>query len=69
SVLLKKLPSTRDEFIAIVDLDRTQNNQFKFVVDGVWRCSTEFDTEYDFGGNLNNVLHALPQDNNGGPAR
>ncbi|KAF9567709.1 hypothetical protein EC968_003168 [Mortierella alpina] len=60
TVHLRKVPSTRDEFAAIVDLDRTKHIQFKFVVDGVWRCSTEFATEYDCNGNLNNVLTALP---------
>ncbi|KAF9952359.1 hypothetical protein BGZ72_006334 [Mortierella alpina] len=59
TVHLRKVPSTRDEFAAIVDLDRTKHIQFKFVVDGVWRCSTEFATEYDCSGNVNNVLPAL----------
>ncbi|KAF9986206.1 hypothetical protein BGZ75_002086 [Mortierella antarctica] len=59
TVHLRKVPSTRDEFAAIVDLDRTKPIQFKFVVDGVWRCSTEFATEHDYHGNLNNVLPAL----------
>ncbi|GJJ74989.1 hypothetical protein EMPS_07347 [Entomortierella parvispora] len=59
TVYLKKVPGTRDEFAAIVDLDRTAYIQFKFVVDGVWRCSTEFATEYDYSGHLNNVLHPI----------
>ncbi|KAG0272767.1 hypothetical protein BGZ95_011453 [Linnemannia exigua] len=61
SIVLKKVPSTRDEFFALVDLDRTQPIQFKFVVDGVWRCSTEFETEYDYSGNLNNILRVMHQ--------
>ncbi|CAO3566263.1 unnamed protein product [Mortierella alpina] len=62
TIHLRKVPSTRDEFAAIVDLDRTKHIHFKFVVDGVWRCSTEFATEYDCSGNLNNVLPALSQE-------
>ncbi|KAG0226240.1 hypothetical protein BGW41_004237 [Actinomortierella wolfii] len=63
TIQMKKIPSTTDEYMAIVELDRTQNIQFKFVVDDVWRCSTEFPTEYDQSGNLNNVLIALDTGN------
>ena len=43
-----------DEFMAVVHLDPTQKYFFKFVVDGVWRCSGEFPTASDPAGNVNN---------------
>ena len=43
-------------FRATVDLDSKQTWIFKFVVDGVWRCSLDFCTiEQD--GNVNNVIY------------
>lgn len=30
---------------------------FKFVVDGVWRCSLDFASETDAQGNVNNVIY------------
>lgn len=43
-------------FRATVNLDPTQTWYFKFVVDGVWRCSLDFCTETDATGNVNNIL-------------
>lgn len=43
-------------FRATVNLDPTQTWHFKFVVDGVWRCSLDFCTETDATGNVNNIL-------------
>ncbi|KAK3806739.1 MAG: hypothetical protein J3Q66DRAFT_358348 [Benniella sp.] len=48
-----------DSFSGVVDLDRTQPNQFKFVVDGSWMCSSDYATEHDGHGNINNVLPPL----------
>ncbi|KAF9165882.1 hypothetical protein DFQ26_009176 [Actinomortierella ambigua] len=59
TIQMKKIPSTTDEYMATIELDRTQNIYFKFVIDNVWRCSTEFPTVPDDSGNLNNVLYAL----------
>eukprot|EP00158_Paraphelidium_tribonemae_P001270 Partr_v1_DN24184_c0_g1_i3_m70949 putative Protein kinase, AMP-activated, beta len=47
---------TSDEFLATVSLEPHQRVSFKFVVDGVWRCSGEFPTESDQHGNVNNWL-------------
>lgn len=39
------------------DLNINQKLLFKFIVDGIWRCSLEFPTEVDSAGNVNNVIH------------
>ncbi|KAF9136009.1 hypothetical protein BGW39_009061 [Mortierella sp. 14UC] len=59
SIVLKKVPGDQDKSEIVVNLDRTQKTLFKFIVDGQWRCTDEFPTEYDSTGNLNNVLPAL----------
>lgn len=56
---MTKEPST-GYFSATVRLDPTQKWLFKFVVDGVWRCSLEFPTETDPLYNVNNVLYPAP---------
>jgi hypothetical protein len=38
---------TVDEFIAVVPLDPSKKYHFKFVVDGVWRCSGEVGTSLE----------------------
>ncbi|PJF19819.1 Carbohydrate-binding module family 48 protein [Paramicrosporidium saccamoebae] len=43
-------------FRSTVNLDAGQTWYFKFVVDGVWRCSLDFCSETDVTGNVNNVL-------------
>ncbi|KAL2916249.1 GTP-binding protein [Polyrhizophydium stewartii] len=44
-------------FHALVDLPRdTTKLVFKFIVDGVWRCSPDYPTEPDDQGNINNYL-------------
>ncbi|KAG0322493.1 hypothetical protein BGZ97_006063 [Linnemannia gamsii] len=59
SIVLKKVRGNQDQSEIIIDLDRTQKTLFKFIVDGQWKCTDEFPTEYDSVGNLNNVLPAL----------
>lgn len=44
-------------FKCVLDLDPTVAWQFKFVVDGIWRCSLDFPTCCDAQGNANNVLY------------
>lgn len=46
-----------DVFRATVNLDPASTWYYKFVVDGVWRCSLDFATETDVHGNVNNVLY------------
>ncbi|CAG8457514.1 4870_t:CDS:2 [Acaulospora colombiana] len=36
-----------NEFVAIVEIDRTKQHEFKFVVDGDWKCNWDFPTRYD----------------------
>lgn len=43
-------------FRATVNLDPMKTWHFKFVVDGIWRCSMDFATEVDEDGNVNNIL-------------
>jgi hypothetical protein len=37
-------------------LEGNQQYQFKYIVDGVWRCSMDWDTITDAQGNVNNVI-------------
>ena len=39
---------------AKVSLDKMQGTQFKFLVDGEWRCSQDYPTVTDKLGNVNN---------------
>lgn len=41
---------------ALVRLDPAKEWQFKFIVDGVWRCSLDFPTITDSNGNTNNII-------------
>ena len=41
---------------ATIPLDPDETHEFKFVVDGVWRCSLDFATVTDPQGNVNNVI-------------
>ena len=50
------MASASDYLHAMVALDPTVAWQFKFVVDGVWRCSLELPTVVDSHGNTNNVI-------------
>jgi len=44
---------------ATVNLREDEKQLFKFVVDGVWRCSLDFPCETDEQGNVNNVLYPI----------
>lgn len=65
----KSMPMQWDEklevFRASVYLNPYTTWTFKFVVDGVWRCSLDFPTATDEDGNVNNVFyaasHSVPQ--------
>lgn len=51
---------TKDQsgtFRATVLLDPHLKWYFKFVVDGIWRCSLDFASEADAQGNVNNVIY------------
>lgn len=57
----KKMVQTPDEGPGVWKVQITvRKNQkkilFKFVVDGVWRCSLDFPTQTDSDGNVNNFL-------------
>ncbi|KAI9197191.1 immunoglobulin E-set [Polychytrium aggregatum] len=45
------------EFEAYLQLDRSRPWQFKFLVDGQWRCALDQNTCYDQHGMVNNVLN------------
>ena len=44
-------------FVASVPLDPSKEWQFKFVVDGQWRCSMDYATVPDGLGNMNNIIY------------
>ncbi|CAG8452730.1 26616_t:CDS:2 [Dentiscutata erythropus] len=52
-------PETND-FVAVVEIDRTKQHEFKFVVDGNWRHNDDLQTRYDEHGNINNIIYAFP---------
>lgn len=39
-------------------IDPAADHEFKFIVDGVWRCSLDWDTRTDAQGNVNNLIPA-----------
>jgi hypothetical protein len=47
---------SQDVWRTTVLLDPKKRHCFKFVVDGVWRCSLDFGTTTDASGNVNNVI-------------
>ena len=55
----KSLKLINEDFIhsVKVEIDSQKKQLFKFVVDGVWRCSLDFETEIDEIGNYNNVIY------------
>ena len=44
-------------FETIIRVDPREKLIFKFIVDGVWRCSMDFPTEFDDMQNVNNVIY------------
>ncbi|RHZ79642.1 hypothetical protein Glove_143g20 [Diversispora epigaea] len=56
---MHRKPGT-DDFVAIVNIDRTKQHQFKFVVDKNWHFNGDLPTHYDERGNVNNVIYAFP---------
>jgi hypothetical protein len=40
-----------------VELDPTRTWEFKFIVDGVWRCNLDIESVTDMNGNTNNVIY------------
>ena len=57
TVVMKPDLADNTVFKAVVPLDPTKTHQFKYVIDGIWRCSLDFPTVTDNVGNVNNVLH------------
>ena len=45
-------------FKGTVFLNPYETWTFKFVVDGIWRCSLDFPTTSDSNGNVNNIFYA-----------
>ncbi|KAJ3279100.1 hypothetical protein HDU76_009636 [Blyttiomyces sp. JEL0837] len=54
-----------DEYELTIPVDRSQDIQFKFIINGVWRCGSLYPTVDDGKGNVNNVLPALSEFKNG----
>lgn len=49
--------ANREYWRALVELDPSQPWEFKFVVDGIWRCSLDLPTISDPSNNTNNIIH------------
>lgn len=47
----------REYWRALVQLDPKKPWEFKFIVDGVWRCSLDHPTTTDPSGNTNNIIY------------
>jgi hypothetical protein len=45
-----------------LNLDGNAVYEFKFIIDGEWRCSPDYPTKYDADGNENNVLDLASMD-------
>lgn len=56
---IQMVPSdpNREYWRALVELDPKKSWEFKFIVDGVWRCSLDLSTKTDSNGNTNNIIH------------
>ncbi|KAJ3163303.1 Beta subunit 1 of SnRK1 [Geranomyces variabilis] len=59
SIVVPRDPHCADEFSITLALDRLVRHEFKFVVDGQWRCSHAFPTAFDDNGCVNNVIENL----------
>lgn len=59
---MRRDPECMAEFVISVVLDRLVRHEFKFVVDGEWRCSWAFPTTFDSCGFVNNVLEPVGLD-------
>ncbi|KAI8590067.1 immunoglobulin E-set [Geranomyces variabilis] len=59
SIVVPRDPHCADEFSITLALDRLVRHEFKFVVDGQWRCSHAFPTAFDNNGCVNNVIESL----------
>ena len=56
SISMVPLDHNREYWRALVKLDPKREWQFKFVVDGVWRCGLDLPTLTDPQGNTNNII-------------
>ena len=56
SIPMVPVDHNREYWRALVQLDPKQEWQFKFVVDGVWRCGLDLPTVTDPQGNTNNII-------------
>ena len=56
SIPMVPIDHGREYWRALVQLDPTREWQFKFVVDGVWRCGLDLPTVSDPQGNTNNII-------------
>jgi hypothetical protein len=57
SIQMVPVDQNREYWRALVELDPKTCWEFKFVVDGVWRCSLDLPTTTDSNGNTNNIIY------------
>jgi hypothetical protein len=61
--------SSTGHFKAMISLDPHRKWVFKFVVDGVWRCSLDYPSGMDHAsGHVNNVIYPVAGDQGPGAA-
>lgn len=57
SIQMVPVDLSREYWRALVELDPKKSWEFKFVVDGIWRCSLDHQTTTDSNGNTNNIIY------------
>ncbi|KAJ3013682.1 Beta subunit 1 of SnRK1 [Thoreauomyces humboldtii] len=62
SIVVPRDSNYVDEFSIVLVLDRLVRHEFKFLVDGEWRCSYAFPTSFDESGFVNNCIEAVSVD-------
>lgn len=61
---LKQSASVKgEEYLTVLKLKKGESYRFKFIVNGEWRCSADFETVLDSHGNLVNYLFVPEQEN------
>ena len=57
SIIMAK-DSVNDMWRKTLLLNPNEQHEFKFIVDGVWRCSLDWETHTDAQGNVNNLIRS-----------
>jgi len=55
-----KFDSVTKDFVDVINIDRTKQHKFKFIVDGDWKPNWDLPTNTDEHGNINNIIYSFP---------